>query len=100
MKVFLYNPLLQDGLSESLIDRFPCVIGRASGVERRVLNVLVSRHHCRLRWQGEDLILEDLESRNGTYVNRKRISQPTPLRHGDEVAVGPVAFRVHMLDVA
>src|SRR5262249_41118655 len=100
MQVFLYSPYLQDGLMESLIDRFPYVIGRATGVERRLENILVSRHHCRLRWQGADLLLEDLESTNGTFVNRKRISQPTPLCHGDEVAVGPVAFRVHILDVA
>jgi pSer/pThr/pTyr-binding forkhead associated (FHA) protein len=100
MKVFLHNPSLQDGVQDGLIDRFPCVIGRARGVERRLSHFLISRYHCRLSWQGEELILEDLDSRNGTYVNGKRIRLPTALCHGDEVYVGPLAFRVHILDVA
>jgi ABC transport system ATP-binding/permease protein len=50
----------------------------------------VSRRHARIVVEGTRTTIEDLESRNGTFVRGRAIHRPTPLADGDEVAFGPV----------
>jgi pSer/pThr/pTyr-binding forkhead associated (FHA) protein len=50
----------------------------------------VSRHHARVRHQGEQYLVEDMGSKNGTQVNGQRIAAPTELSDGDEVQVTPL----------
>lgn len=50
----------------------------------------VSRHHARLRRDGDQYIIEDLDSKNGTLVNGRRISEPMALADGDEVQMTPL----------
>src|SRR4029079_13436206 len=47
----------------------------------------VSRHHARVYSDGDQFIVEDLQSTNGTFVNEKRVTRHT-LRDGDVVLVG------------
>lgn len=54
----------------------------------------VSRRHAQLRACGDQLIVEDLGSRNGTFVNGQRIDQPVSLRPGDDVVFGACGLRV------
>jgi DNA-binding winged helix-turn-helix (wHTH) protein len=58
----------------------------------------VSRRHARLRVTGGEAVLEDLGSRNGTFVRGERLEGPARLRHGDEFRVGSVSvtFRVSL----
>ncbi|MHC5036333.1 MAG: FHA domain-containing protein [Planctomycetota bacterium] len=49
---------------------------------------LVSRSHARIEWVGDDFILTDLDSHNGTYINGQRIEQQK-LSHGDQIKIGP-----------
>jgi hypothetical protein len=56
--------------------------------------ITVSRRHAQLMRQNGELIVQDLGSTNGTFVNGQRISAPTPLRVGDTVQFGMVSFRV------
>ena len=44
--------------------------------------------HARVFRRGNDLFIDDLESRNGTFVNGNRISSTTQLRRGDRIQVG------------
>lgn len=57
----------------------------------------VSRRHARLLIASGLATLEDLGSKNGTFVNGIRLSAPVALRDGDEVRVGsvPMTLRVH-----
>lgn len=48
----------------------------------------VSAMHMRLSFAEDRLFIEDLQSLNGTYVNRKLISEKTELHHGDSVLIG------------
>ena len=48
----------------------------------------ISRHHARIAASGESVMLEDLGSKNGTWVEGHRISEPTFLRNGDRIRVG------------
>jgi pSer/pThr/pTyr-binding forkhead associated (FHA) protein len=56
----------------------------------------VSRRHARIAIRGGSALLEDLGSKNGTYVGGRKISAPTALRDGDEIRIGPqtLKFRV------
>jgi len=56
----------------------------------------VSRRHARIVIAGGRAILEDLDSKNGTYVRGARIAAPWPLEDGDQIGVGSavVTFRV------
>ena len=52
----------------------------------------VSRRHARMFIQGSQLMLEDLNSTNYTYVNQQKLTpgQPHPLNNGDEVRFGRI----------
>ncbi|HLL24015.1 MAG TPA: GGDEF domain-containing protein [Kofleriaceae bacterium] len=64
------------------------VIGRAPSAAVRIVDDGVSRHHARIRQDSNGLVLEDMESRNGTYLNGTRVSETSPLREGDKIQVG------------
>jgi pSer/pThr/pTyr-binding forkhead associated (FHA) protein len=70
-------------------------MGRAPRADFVVDAPLVSRLHCRLTAREEDdvLLIEDLKSTNGTYVNGKKIVKQE-LREGDQIGVGRVRFEV------
>jgi predicted component of type VI protein secretion system len=54
----------------------------------------VSRRHAEIQVSNGDILINDLGSTNGTFVNGERIDQPRPLRDGDEVRIGGVVWRL------
>ena len=64
------------------------VIGRIEGNDLVIAEPSVSRRHARLLRQGEQVLLEDLGSSNGTFVNGQRLSAPFPLKSGDIFTLG------------
>ena len=69
-------------------------MGRAARADFVVDAALVSRFHCRFTVGSEgSLLLEDLDSTNGTFVNDKRVQRGT-LTQGDRVRAGRVEFTV------
>ena len=67
------------------------VIGRREDCDLRIPLGDVSRKHCRIIRDGEELRVEDLGSSNGTFHNGQRV-QEAPLSPGDSIQVGPVVF--------
>jgi len=57
----------------------------------------VSRRHACIRVEGGQVILEDLASKNGTFVRGQRISAPTALADGDVFRLGRVTVRLRSL---
>jgi pSer/pThr/pTyr-binding forkhead associated (FHA) protein len=53
-----------------------------------------SRRHAVMRLEGEVMLIEDLGSRNGTFVNGTRISEPTAISVGDRIKIGTCSFEV------
>ena len=80
---------------EFKIDKTKMTIGRDETAKLRIPVASVSRVHCELTFDEDDdeLLVKDLSSANGTWVNGKRIKQ-TELSPGDLLAVGPVVFVV------
>lgn len=72
----------------------PIVIGRSPGADIVVGDDFVSGKHARVSPSGNDAVLEDLGSTNGTVLNGQRISTPQSLRPGDTIDVGAVRIKV------
>jgi Nif-specific regulatory protein len=67
-------------------------IGRDTANLLSIPDASLSRRHCLIRREGDDWFIEDLESRNGTFVNGQVVKQ-VRLQHGDKIAVGDSVFR-------
>ena len=65
----------------------PVSIGRSPDNDLPVDNLAVSNHHARVYYEGARLVVEDLDSLNGTFVNRHRV-ESAPLSSGDEIQIG------------
>ena len=68
------------------------LIGRARDAPIRIASARVSRRHARIIVHGDEATLEDLGSRNGTYLSSTRIAGPTVLADGDQIFVGPAVL--------
>jgi pSer/pThr/pTyr-binding forkhead associated (FHA) protein len=69
-------------------------IGRLPGMSVQIEGSGVSRHHSMLRVSASEVTVEDLGSKNGTYVNNQRIVGARRLIHGDKLAIGEIKFKV------
>ena len=70
-------------------------IGRAIENEIVVTSRRVSRTHARVQREGRRLVLADLDSTNGTFLNGERLLAPVELRDGDRIGIGDVVLLFH-----
>jgi hypothetical protein len=68
------------------------VLGREGSDVILVKSSTVSRRHARIVIDEKRAVVEDLGSKNGTYVNDRRVTAPTPAVDGDQVRVGSMLF--------
>jgi len=74
------------------IGRGEVMVGRSLEAVLRLQSDGVSRFHARIEWTEHGaLVLSDLGSSNGTYVNGRRVKRPESLKDGDRVRFGPQA---------
>jgi DNA-binding winged helix-turn-helix (wHTH) protein len=71
------------------------VIGRDPGAGICLDGAVISRRHARIVVAGGTATIEDLGSKNGTWVGETRLSAPRPLRDGDEIRVGDFTLLFH-----
>ena len=78
------------------VDKGPRGIrGRSPSSDICINEPFVSASHARFSLQGPALIIEDLNSLNGTLVNGRQLVEPATLREGDEVQIGDVVMKVN-----
>jgi pSer/pThr/pTyr-binding forkhead associated (FHA) protein len=77
----------------------PFVLGRQQGVDLLLPEELVSRLHARLVFEGDELVLEDLGSTNGTYLNGARVTRAR-VNEGDRILLGQSILKVVPRDPA
>ena len=70
-------------------------IGRAVENDIVITSKRVSREHARVSRDGLRVMLEDLRSTNGTFLNDERILTPIELRDGDRISIGDVILIFH-----
>jgi hypothetical protein len=68
------------------------LLGRGASAEIRLDDPFASSRHCRISLQGDVLVVEDLGSTNGTYLNDEPLSGPQPLHPGDRIRIGDNEF--------
>lgn len=94
-RVDVYWP---DGPIESYrLNKATIAVGRSSGNDIVLDTTAISRYHITLTFQDQQVILEDLESVNGTYVDGTRLNprEPYPLRGGEEIQIGDIRLIFH-----
>jgi pSer/pThr/pTyr-binding forkhead associated (FHA) protein len=70
------------------------LIGRSEDCHLRPKSDAISRNHCAILTQDEKVVLRDLNSRNGTFLNGERISGDVEVHSGDHVQVGKLEFEI------
>ena len=74
-----------------------CLVGRADECDLRPRSKFVSRLHCLISMENGRAVIEDLGSRNGTFVNDERVLYPRELQVGDILGIGHVQYRLGSL---
>ena len=70
------------------------VIGRSPDADIRISDPYSSEFHARVGIQDGDVVVHDLGSTNGTYVNGRRVTSPTLVTRGDTVQIGKTILEV------
>ena len=73
------------------------VLGRDPRVDVPIDHGSVSRRHARISVRRQTAVLEDLQSRNGTFLAGRRIDSPVELHDGDIIGLGPVTLTFQAL---
>ncbi len=71
-----------------------CVLGRAPTASVRLEDESVSKEHARLSRDGDRVVIEDLGSSNGTFVNGRRVHDKAEIRPGDLIRLGSVILKL------
>jgi DNA-binding winged helix-turn-helix (wHTH) protein len=91
----IYRLVLED--REVALHQGENVLGRVEEGAAWIESPTVSRRHARILIEGGQAILEDLASKNGTFLRGQRISVPTPLRDGDAIRLGRVGMTLRVV---
>ena len=75
------------------LDR-PMVIGRSDDADIIIDDSYASEFHLRIGMQEGEVMLNDLGSTNGTYLNGRRVTVPTVITKGDSIQIGKTIFEV------
>lgn len=74
------------------------MIGRSDDVHLVISDISVSRRHAMIVKRQDAFHVSDLDSTNGTLLNGEPVSTATPLKEGDKITVGDVAFKFSFQD--
>ncbi len=86
--------LLQQGSATTFELTAPeTIFGRHPDCTVQLQSNMISRQHAKITRQGDDFVLEDMQSGNGTFVNGQRIAVPTVLKNDDRIKLGPMLLR-------
>lgn len=70
------------------------LIGRGDRCSIVIDDAYASQVHARIFTRGENVMVEDMGSTNGTYLNRQKVTSPTELRRGDHVKIGKTVLEM------
>ena len=77
----------------------PVVVGRCPTTDICIADPSISRRHCQFSINSEGaLVVRDLGSLNGIYIDNQRVERPTVVRPGSEVRIGAVTIRAEFTE--
>ena len=77
-------------------DQTEMVLGRDSNCDLSIMDGALSAHHARITYHHGQWWLEDLNSTNGTFLNRQKLNTPTVVITGDEFKCGNTNFSIRI----
>jgi DNA-binding winged helix-turn-helix (wHTH) protein len=84
--------VLTRGKQEFVLEKGENLLGRDPEARVYVDHPSVSRRHARISIDSTSAVLEDLKSRNGTFVDGRKIETPTEIQHGAIIGLGPITL--------
>ena len=90
--ISIVEPLEMAGATHAI--NTEVTIGRAAGCQVTLDDTYISQIHTRLNRGESGVVVEDLGSTNGTYLNRQRVTAPTVVGVGDRIQVGSVVMEL------
>jgi pSer/pThr/pTyr-binding forkhead associated (FHA) protein len=75
------------------LDRAMVVVGRHPNCDTRLNSLRVSRHHCCMTCENDEVVVRDLGSTNGIRINGERV-EAGRLRLGDELSIADIRYRL------
>ena len=81
-----------------VLDQFPVIVGLDPGADICLDDSAVGHYQCMIDFGDGGLMVWDLGTRSGTFINGDRVSPNAPLRSGDELAFGKNRFLVRYDD--
>ena len=78
------------------ISHFPFLIGRDQQCHLRPASAIISKRHCGLFIEEGKLLLRDFDSRNGTFLNNRRLKAQIEVLNGDHINLGVLHFAVQL----
>lgn len=93
----LSGPFVGDSIR---IDRRKFIVGREQDCQLRPVSEFISRYHCVLLLDDFTLRVRDLGSKNGTFVNGRRITGEVVLCHDDMISLGEMTMQVDLVTEA
>ena len=91
-RLVVREPLSHAGMAFDLADEI--TVGRAAGCHITLDDTYVSQIHARVFRRDGQILVEDLGSTNGTYLNRGRVSAPMVVHTGDRLQIGGVVLEL------
>jgi DNA-binding winged helix-turn-helix (wHTH) protein len=88
------------GPREIALEEGETVLGRDPDATAFIDHTSVSRHHARIVLAGDRITVEDLESKNGTFLGGKKLDSPTPLADGDVLKLGSVSLKFRIFPLS
>ncbi|MHB2153269.1 FHA domain-containing protein [Calditrichota bacterium GD2] len=79
-----------------VIENYPIKIGKSPSCQIKINNPKVSREHALIDYQDGQIVITDLGSTNGVWLNGKKVKQAT-LNDGDVLSFGPVGYQVELI---
>ncbi|MHC4405551.1 MAG: FHA domain-containing protein [Planctomycetota bacterium] len=79
--------------SRIIVDQLPAMVGRSPEADIHVTDCWASRRHCEIDQLDGTLVVRDIGSRHGTFVNGEQVAQ-AHLLPGDKLTVGLSSFEV------
>ncbi|MEM6526666.1 MAG: FHA domain-containing protein [Chloroflexota bacterium] len=79
-----------------LLDGKEVSLGRSTDNDIIIQEIDISRKHLKLLWRHNRYYAQDLNSRNGTFVNGERLTRPVELHHSDVIMLG-ATVKLHMI---
>ncbi|MGK0186852.1 MAG: ABC-type multidrug transport system ATPase subunit/pSer/pThr [Verrucomicrobiales bacterium] len=81
-------------LRRSLEQGVPFLIGRSTSADLKLPHPSVSRSHCELLWNEDQIVLTNSEGADGTTLNKQAVTSPVYVQPGDEIGVGILKLEI------